>query len=402
MNVLFVTWDGPQVAYLESLFLPIFAGLAQRGVRFHVVQFTWADNARLSRARAACAAAGVGYRSLPVWRRPKAAGALASALAGSRAVRRAIRDFDIDVVMPRSNLPGLAVLACGGSGRPMVFDADGLPLDEAVEFAGRSPRSFSHRLLRDIEAQLVQRAAVVLTRTGSAARTLAARAGAGIDPGKFRVVGNGRDPAVFHPGDAASRALTRSTLDVADRAPLAVYAGSLGDQYCPAEMLDFIQALVARRSDARCLVLTGQPEVMERHLSQRPALSGAVIVRRARPEEVPAYLACADIGLAFRRPSFSMKAVAPVKLGEYLLCGVPVLATRDIGDTGAIGTGAGLLLDAIDATAVEAAADWVVDALLPDRDGFRERCVATGKSGFSLDATVSAYAQAFEEVRNVR
>ena len=79
--------------------------------------------------------------------------------------------------------------------------------------------------------------------------------GAGTEPGKFHVVGNGRDPDVFHPGDASGRAATREALGIARDAPLVVYAGSLGDQYCPGEMLQFMEALLARRSDARLLVL---------------------------------------------------------------------------------------------------------------------------------------------------
>ncbi len=41
MNILFITWDGPQVSYLESLFVPIFRKLEERcGAHFHVLQFT--------------------------------------------------------------------------------------------------------------------------------------------------------------------------------------------------------------------------------------------------------------------------------------------------------------------------------------------------------------------------
>jgi len=402
VNVLFVTWDGPQVAYLESLFLPIFERLGRRGMRFHVVQFTWADDARVARTRAACEAAGVPYRKQRVMRRPKAAGALASALLGGRAVARAVRDFRIDILMPRSHLPGLAVLASGMRHLPMTFDADGLPLDEAVEFAGRSPASPAHRFLRDVETRLVQRADVVLTRSPKAAEILLARAGAGTRDDKFHVVGNGRDAAVFHPRDAQSRSETRASLGVDPAAPLVVYAGSLGPQYCPAEMMAFMEAVLRRRADARWLVLSQQADALADALAARPALARATLLRAVPADAVASHLACADLGLALRRPSFSMQAVAPVKLGEYLMCGLPVLATAAVGDTSAIHQDVGRLAGTMDGAELESVAAWLLQSVMTDREGFRARCAAVGREAFSLEACVEAYAGALQGVADAR
>lgn len=53
MNILFVTWDGPQVSYLEGLFLPIFKALKSAGIHVHVLQFTWAEQAKIEHSRIA-------------------------------------------------------------------------------------------------------------------------------------------------------------------------------------------------------------------------------------------------------------------------------------------------------------------------------------------------------------
>ena len=70
MNVLFVTWDGPQVHYLESLFLPIFQRLHDHDLHFDVLQFRWGDPAHTVRIAKRCRAAGIGYRPVPVHRSP--------------------------------------------------------------------------------------------------------------------------------------------------------------------------------------------------------------------------------------------------------------------------------------------------------------------------------------------
>lgn len=399
MNILFVTWDGPQVNYLESLFAPIFARLqARHGMRFHVLQFTWADARRTARAQAACAALGVGYQAVRVLRRPRSFGALATVLRGIPAIRAAIRELSIDVVMPRSSLPALAVLLGGTRGRPVVFDADGLALDERVDFAGESARSLQQRLLRAAEAQVARTAGAVTTRTAFAARVLQARAGAATPPSRFHVVANGRDAARFHPSDASTRAQTRVRMGLAPDAPLVAYAGSIGPQYRPEAMFGWFAAVHRRRPDARMLVLTHQDRLARELLARSGLAGGLVSVESADPDAVAAYLACADVGLALREPTFSMGGVAPVKLGEYLLCGVPVVATAGVGDTGDMTDDVAFLLDVGNPGLEAQAVDWFVDSVLPGREAYRTRCRAFAMPRFSLESCIEGYARAIGSV----
>ncbi len=404
MNILFITWDGPQVNYLESLFVPIFRGLQHRGgVHFHVLQFTWGDAASIERSRGECERAGISYRAVRIRRWPKALGALITAVEGARHVRTAMRRHAIDAVMPRSVLPGLAtLLAVRLQDCPIVFDADGLPLDERVDFAGQSPSSVAHRMQRDIEWQVVGRAAIVLTRTAAGAQILQARAGAGVDAGKFHVVSNGRDAEQFHPQDARARRAMRERLGIPHAAILLVYAGSLGSQYCIDEMLVVFEQVRQRCPDARLLVLSATTEVLEYALSRSTVPPASVIMRSVPSDAVPAHLACADLGLALRRRSFSMQAVAPIKLGEYLLCGLPVLATAGVGDAHVLSTDTGMTVDDVGPAQARAVADWFVNTVMRERDGFRERCRALGVARFSLDACVDSYARALDGLSHVR
>ncbi len=368
-------------------------------MRFHVLQFTWADF-DISKARQiACEQAGVPYRSVTIWRRPVAAGALLSVVLGAVEMRKAIKDFGISLVMPRSTLPALAtLLALRGSSLPMVFDADGLPLDERVDFAGQSTSSLSYRLLRDVEAQAVRRADAVLTRSTKAVEILHARAGAGTSIEKFSVVTNGRDAACFKTADVSEVAMVRRELGLATDAPLLVYAGSMGPQYCVDEMLCILAKVRQRRANAHFLVLTGSPEAVKPVLDKNPQLSGYVTTLSVAAHAVPKYLGCADVGLALRQPSFSMQAVAPIKLGEYLLCGLPVIATAGIGDTEAISGDAGMLLHRMDEAELQAAANWFIDSVLPQREAFRAITRVAGVKGFSLEASAATYSQALQNL----
>lgn len=399
MNILFVTWDGPQVSYLEGLFLPIFEVLQSKGMHFHILQFTWGDAATIEARRQACQHAGCSYEVVHVMRKPVALGSLMSATRGGKHITRVIKQKNINVVMPRSTLPALScLLALRNRSERLVFDADGLPLDERVDFSGQSSSGLVYRLLRDIEAQAIRRADAVLTRSTKAVDILLARAGAQTSSNKFHVVTNGRNPNVYTTGSNESRAATRASLGLTDVTPLLVYAGSIGPQYCVDKILTLFEMVLKKEATTRLLILTGSPDFVYQALKSRPELEKLVMVKSVAAKEVPTYLACADLGLAFRQPTFSMQGVAPIKLGEYLLCGLPVVATKGIGDTQVISNEVGYLVKDMNDTALQQVANWLVNDVLPKRTQMRVQCRQVGIDHFSLDACTQSYYKALATV----
>lgn len=394
MRILFVTWDGPQVSYLESLFLPIFVGLRAEGWHFDVLQFRWGDKAYEEQSRAACQAADVGYRAVTISRWGGGAGPFASAVLGRRHVRRAARDFSSDIIMPRGMMPAIAVLAAGGQKLgPLVFDADGLPTDERVDVAGIPPTGATYRILRDLEAQMARISTSIITRTEPSAEILYHRAGPPMKREDFHVVANGRDEAVFHPYDPQARAEVRRRLGIGASSPLLIYAGSVGPQYHFGAMQSLFGHVQDLRPDAKLLVLTGSPERAREELNDQ---ASDALIMRVPPDQVAPMLAAADAGLAYRSTSFSMLGIAPVKLSEYLLCGLPVIGTAAIGDTGAV-VAEGLLFD--DHGGSQAAARWLIDEVMPQREMYRAKARAAGRAMFSLPKSVEDYSRALRALR---
>ena len=85
--------------------------------------------------------------------------------------------------------------------------------------------------------------------------------------------------------------------------------------------------------------------------------------------------------------------LAPVKVGEYLLCGTPVVGAAAIGrNEGAVRDG--VFFD--DAAGMEAAADWFVGRVLPERAAYRERARRAGVAHYSLRRSVDDYSAALD------
>jgi glycosyltransferase involved in cell wall biosynthesis len=299
--------------------------------------------------------------------------------------------------MPRSLMPAIAVLTAGGGKlRPIIFDSDGLAADERVDVAGLSPTSLTYRILRDAEAQMVRRSEAILVRSQAAANILQVRAGPPLRADRFFTVTNGRDEALFNPGTDESRGLTRAEIGVSPTDPLIVYAGSVGAQYRFDQVAIFAREVRRRAENTQLLILTGSPANAREEIAVlEPSLLNCTRFMRVDPDAVPRYLAAADIGLAFRTPAFSMQGVAPVKLAEYLLCGLPVIGTVGIGETRPA-LDAGIFFD--DRGSPQEAAEWLLFNVRTRREQMRKLARAVGAERFSLQRSVGDYLKALRSL----
>lgn len=389
-NLLFITWDGPQTSYMEGLFMPIFHEMAKRGdLVFHVMQFTWADGEKTAAVKKAAEGFGIRYTAVPILKKPVAyLGSMITLFTSSGKIEKYIKEHQIDIVMPRSTFPAFMVSKIKNRNFKIIFDADGLPIDERVDFAGLKKESRQYRWMKGIETRMLNTADHVITRSQKAVDIHLQTVGEDFRS-KFSVVLNGRNTAQFK-YNQDKRTAVRERLGIGN-ALLFVYAGSLGPQYCFQEMLEVFQNYAATHP-AHFLILTGNTDYAESQIP--PGLSSRITVKKVPVAEVPDYLNAADFAFALRQPSFSMQGVAPIKLGEYLLCGLPVLASKGIGDSDAILQHFKdcLLYDHRKGMAAQLPEilTFAENAIFADRSGISE----TAQQFFSLEAAAVSYLNA--------
>ena len=147
-------------------------------------------------------------------------------------------------------------------------------------------------------------------------------------------------------------------------------------------------------NESKFLILTGNTEFAIERIPTD--LSLMIIVKKVPFEDVPNYLSAADIAFAIREPKFSMQGVAPIKLGEYLLMGIPTIASAGIGDTekflNAIPNC--LLYDHQSPNRVDDAVIFIEKLGITNFEEIRENAI----SFFSIEKSAESYCVAFNKL----
>jgi glycosyltransferase involved in cell wall biosynthesis len=380
----------------RSQVVPYLEGLARAGWRIEVVAFepATASAAEIARLVDELAARGIGYR----WTRRRASPRLGvkvreSARAFVALVGRALAARP-RIVHARSYLPGAVAQAVARlvPGARFLFDCRGLLGDEYADGGYWSRGSFRYRLLKRFERRLFGRADGVVTLTDRLRRWLRDSALVGPDT-PVEVIPCCVDLARFSV-DARARAAARAALGAGERLVLA-YAGSLGSWYCEEEMARLFAAVRRRRPSLFAVYSRAPTERLRAALAQQGVPDEDVAVRPTAPADMPAALAAADAAISFARPWFSKIASSPVKVAEYLACGVPVVLNRGIGDQDDLFTSAAVI-DAgeLGADDLERAAERVC-ALRPVADEARR----VARARFALDEIgVARYCRLYEQL----
>ena len=382
--------------------MPIFSKAAEGDIGFSVLQFGWGQGFGGDSTARFAAQLGLGYEAHTVYRRPLHLATLAMIGIGAARIVGHARHHGTEVLIPRSIIPAAMTLLARRylPDARIVYDSDGFVADERVEFGDWDGQGMTYRAFRGVEALICRAADSVMTRSTHGAHILKQRIGPHLEEKDVYIVPNGKEPSDFHPGTASSRLRVREQLGVDDNAPLLIYVGSLGERYLPEQILRFYAEVRRRRPDSHLVMLTGHQELARGAAEKAGIPADCLTIRRVKPDAVPRYLATADLGISFRRATFSQRCVSPIKLAEYLLCGLPVIATTGVGDIDRqLSSSEGILVPDVSREILVDAAEDFLGRILPNRQAFRRQCRETGLRYFSLEKTARGYRDAIEAIQ---
>lgn len=386
---LFVTWDGPQTSYLENLFFPLFTHLQRFGWSFRVIQFTWADIDRVEHRRRLANESGLRFSVIHVSRELGIVPLALSLLQGLRDFREIVLANRGAVLVFRSIVPAVIVrLSCVRRKVKLVYDSDGLPIEEKLEDQGLRYGSVLHRFLRGTEIWALKNSLAILARSRFGARELLKKAPKYLTDEKVHVVSNGRVQI------RRNIAEPNRGVNFPDEKSLSLcYLGSWGSVYRPRRMLEIVRELRGAFPQTEFRIFTGDIDKARSDLRQSGLeLAHWITVGRLEAHEVKENLAICDVGFSLKELTTGTRATSPVKLGEYLESGLAVIGDT-VGDRTEDLSNAGLLFSPDNRDSGELF-QWISSNVLSDRNARRLRAADLGERLFSIEESAEQYLKA--------
>jgi len=153
----------------------------------------------------------------------------------------------------------------------------------------------------------------------------------GVKPGRIHVMPNGVDPELFHSGGGGVSQVTHAVARGATR-PTVGFVGTLRPWH-GVEVLPELLARLSRRHPGIRLIIAGDGQLrgeLQRRFKQRGLLRRVTFTGALLHEQMPAVIRRFDIALApYPRPDHAFY-FSPLKLFEYMACGVATVAA-DVG-----------------------------------------------------------------------
>ncbi len=405
-RVLFISYNGMLDPLGQSQVLPYLRELAGRGNHFTLLSFerNTAFEPKGSRTRETLrkelARENIEWHALRYHQAPSVPATVYDVLAGIRYAKRLIRQNRIQLVHARSHIPATIAVALKKLFKiKMIFDVRGLMAEEYVEANHWRKGSTAYRLTKVMEQRALAGADGVVTLTEKIWPIISEWDGLRGRQVIHEVIPCCVDLRVFS-FNCEDRISRRKELGLRDQLTL-VYSGSIGGWYLAEKMADFFLELLAKRSDAHFLWLTpGSADLIHKIMKDHSLGTTHYTVRRVASTDMPSYLSAADAGIAFYKPGLSKLATSPVKVTEYLACGLPVILNAGIGDSDAILNDSGVGAVVSQFTSAEYAKAWAkIEVVLGDVSATRRRARDVAQQLFDLRSVgCERYLRLYERV----
>ncbi|OWP61481.1 hypothetical protein CDA63_19235 [Hymenobacter amundsenii] len=180
---------------------------------------------------------------------------------------------------------------------------------------------------------------------------------------------------------ATGRAQVRARYGLKETQPVILYLGKFGDLYYSTEVGALFQGLSDEILGLHLLIVTpDEPEYVKGLMKAAGVAEDTFTITRSRYEEVPAYISAADFGLVAVPPLPSQRFRSPIKVGEYLCCGLPYLVCKGVSEDDLVANqyGVGVVVDRFDRREGARMATEVAEFLAEDKEKLRSRCREAG------------------------
>lgn len=209
-------------------------------------------------------------------------------------------------------------------GIPQVIECNGVPSEEVKDLGGSF---WAYKLSHKFQEINIRMADKVITVTGQLRKLLSTRYHT--SPEKIIVVRNGANTDLFKP---ISKAKAQKELELDEKFSYACFVSSFYPYHGVSELIHSAKIVLAKNPKIKFLMVgDGNDRKQSENLVQELGISENFIFTGSMTHErVPLYISASDFAICFIRTTQKDDLYSPLKLYEYLACGVPVLASAGI------------------------------------------------------------------------
>jgi hypothetical protein len=162
------------------------------------------------------------------------------------------------------------------------------------------------------------------------------------------------------------------------------------------EMMAFMKTFCTILPGTYFMVLTGEPAAVVEQGAVAAGFDTAFLrIKKVPRHQMPLYISLSTGSLFFIKPAFSKKASSPVKQGELMAMGVPIICNHGVGDTATIVMQykAGIIVQEFTIPAYVAAAETFKNSVF-DPGGIKKGAAAF----YSLQRGVQLYSTIYKAI----
>jgi glycosyltransferase involved in cell wall biosynthesis len=385
------------LAYLRELSL-------KNHYRFIIISFEKENAFESSRAvvEKICEEAGITWHPLKYTKKPPVLSTFRDVNAMLKKSKEIIRQEEVSLVHCRSYIASLAGVRLKKEfGIPFLFDMRGFWADERVDGGIWNLSNPLYKIIygyfKKKEKQFLLQADEIVSLTENAKQEILTW-GLGLQASSITVIPCCADFDIFNPEHIKAEALeeARRKLEIPGEAQVFSYLGTLGTWYMVDEMMRFAKVYQDINPQAYFMILSGDPVEVAMKAAVRAGFDTRFLrMKKLSRNEVPVYLSISSFSLFFIKPAYSKKASSPVKQGELMAMGIPVICNDNVGDTASIvnTNQSGIVISKFDDRVLKEAAVMLEKAGF-DRKAIREK----GKAVFSLSHGKDLYAEVYQKI----
>jgi glycosyltransferase involved in cell wall biosynthesis len=387
MHVLFIAYHPVAHTIMLSQGLPYMKGLAGKGAEYSLLTFETNQSRNLSCQYVADFTPPLKWQYLKYHQKPRMMATLWDIFLGIAATARIIIKDKVKIIHARGFIPALiAFIPAKIFKVKLFFDTRGLLADKYVCGGLVDNGRLTYRVMRAGEDFLLKHSEIFTVETNSHAQVI--KNTHSNLASKLRIIPCCVDTVKFdyrlyknNPGDGLRL----------------VYLGQVGTWYLLDKMLDFFKIMSQELPQAQFTFITeSSPGIFYTTAKKMGINENKIMVRGADHKDIPGLLAASSAGIFFMNP-YKRYNTFPIKFGEYLASGLPVVLNSGIGDCDEIigNENAGVIVKDF-STAEYQRAIGALKLLLEEKEAARLRCRLAAEKYCSLAKGIESYADIYK------